>query len=502
MATQIKLRRDTAANWLLEDPILGAGEPGFELVTGKLKIGDGTSLWSALDYIVAEPDGSIDLGAVDKNLLPATDNAYDLGSPAKRWRHVYAADGSVYIGDIKLSNSAGTLLVQQVTNAGEITEAPVASPGVVTTDRIINGAHSFSINASGALQLDGAPYIGSGTGLPENTLGYLYNDGTGTLTWASGAGGGSGNTDRLTNGANEVILEDNGSLTLPTNSTITDPATTSNLPGGYAININGQRGFGNWSTDASGGWGTSVYITAGLGGESNTDGAGGEGGEIWIKTGDGQAGNNGGHLSLIAGDAQWHSGTNNVHGGHVNITAGNATNSTNTFGYGGNVVINAGTGSLPGQHGNVEIHTNNNTWVFDQEGPFTNNLSFTRTTAPNLNGSTPTVVWTSYGNRISGAKLQIQVEAEEGGDATGWHSQVCEAVIASRGYANATNGFGEPVMTVYAVTHTSVAPLVEFTVRRDPTTHFIEVVATQTATAATPSNAQLRIYSVETATRD
>ena len=66
MATQIKLRRDTAANWLLEDPVLGAGEPGFELVTGKLKIGDGTSLWSALDYIVAEPDAVLILAQLIK----------------------------------------------------------------------------------------------------------------------------------------------------------------------------------------------------------------------------------------------------------------------------------------------------------------------------------------------------------------------------------------------------------------------------------------------------
>lgn len=229
MATQIKLRRDTVANWLLEDPVLGAGEPGFELVTGKLKIGDGSSLWSALDYIVAEPDGSIDLAAVDKNLLPATDNTYDLGSPAKRWRHLFASSGSMYVGDIKLSNSSGTLVVQQVTNAGLINEAPVASPGIVTTDRIINGIHSFSINSSGVLQLDGAPYIGSATGLPTNTLGYLYNDGTGTLTWASGAGGGGGGgggtTDRLTNGLNEVILDATGALVYPVSALQRDTGT-------------------------------------------------------------------------------------------------------------------------------------------------------------------------------------------------------------------------------------------------------------------------------------
>ncbi len=48
--TVIKLRRDTAANWTSVDPILAAGEAGFETDSNKLKIGDGTSTWSQLSY--------------------------------------------------------------------------------------------------------------------------------------------------------------------------------------------------------------------------------------------------------------------------------------------------------------------------------------------------------------------------------------------------------------------------------------------------------------------
>jgi hypothetical protein len=48
--TVIKLRRDTAANWTSVDPILAAGEAGFESDSNKLKIGDGTSTWSQLSY--------------------------------------------------------------------------------------------------------------------------------------------------------------------------------------------------------------------------------------------------------------------------------------------------------------------------------------------------------------------------------------------------------------------------------------------------------------------
>jgi hypothetical protein len=52
MATQIKLRRDTAANWTLNGSVvLAAGEPGFETNTGKLKIGNGNDDWSTLSYV-------------------------------------------------------------------------------------------------------------------------------------------------------------------------------------------------------------------------------------------------------------------------------------------------------------------------------------------------------------------------------------------------------------------------------------------------------------------
>ena len=49
MTTRIKLRRDTAANWLDANPILAAGEPGLETDTGKIKYGDGVTHWARLD---------------------------------------------------------------------------------------------------------------------------------------------------------------------------------------------------------------------------------------------------------------------------------------------------------------------------------------------------------------------------------------------------------------------------------------------------------------------
>ena len=48
---KFQVRRDTAAAWTAADPILASGEFGYETDTGKLKIGNGSSIWSALAYL-------------------------------------------------------------------------------------------------------------------------------------------------------------------------------------------------------------------------------------------------------------------------------------------------------------------------------------------------------------------------------------------------------------------------------------------------------------------
>ena len=50
MAIKIQIRRDTDSNWTSVDPILAEGEWGYEINTGRIKIGDGTSNWSTLPY--------------------------------------------------------------------------------------------------------------------------------------------------------------------------------------------------------------------------------------------------------------------------------------------------------------------------------------------------------------------------------------------------------------------------------------------------------------------
>ena len=55
MATQIQVRRGLAAAWTTSNPTLAQGELGFEIDTGKYKIGDGLTVWASLTYASVLP---------------------------------------------------------------------------------------------------------------------------------------------------------------------------------------------------------------------------------------------------------------------------------------------------------------------------------------------------------------------------------------------------------------------------------------------------------------
>jgi hypothetical protein len=50
MSTRMQQRRGSAAQWTSANPVLAAGEIGFETDTRKFKMGDGTLTWSQLEY--------------------------------------------------------------------------------------------------------------------------------------------------------------------------------------------------------------------------------------------------------------------------------------------------------------------------------------------------------------------------------------------------------------------------------------------------------------------
>ena len=58
MADIVQVRRDTAANWTSVNPTLANGEQGYETDTGKIKIGNGSTAWTALGYFAGATEVS------------------------------------------------------------------------------------------------------------------------------------------------------------------------------------------------------------------------------------------------------------------------------------------------------------------------------------------------------------------------------------------------------------------------------------------------------------
>lgn len=52
----IQLKRGKASSWATLNPVLQPGEPGYEIDTGKLKIGNGVDEWFDLKYLGDDKD--------------------------------------------------------------------------------------------------------------------------------------------------------------------------------------------------------------------------------------------------------------------------------------------------------------------------------------------------------------------------------------------------------------------------------------------------------------
>lgn len=51
---RFKLTRGLSDRWTLKNPILAEGEPGYEIDTGRFKMGDGFTPWNGLPYFIDE----------------------------------------------------------------------------------------------------------------------------------------------------------------------------------------------------------------------------------------------------------------------------------------------------------------------------------------------------------------------------------------------------------------------------------------------------------------
>lgn len=64
----IQLRRATEEQWIKANPVLFNGEPALSTDKNKIKIGNGTSKWSELEYTNNFNDVIIDCGTSTTNI--------------------------------------------------------------------------------------------------------------------------------------------------------------------------------------------------------------------------------------------------------------------------------------------------------------------------------------------------------------------------------------------------------------------------------------------------
>lgn len=84
---QITARKDTSANWAAANPILAAGELGFDTTVKRLKMGDGLTSWGALGWATMATDEVAAVLAASESInagIDTTDGAFAavLANPA------------------------------------------------------------------------------------------------------------------------------------------------------------------------------------------------------------------------------------------------------------------------------------------------------------------------------------------------------------------------------------------------------------------------------------
>jgi hypothetical protein len=181
MATRMQQRRGTASQWTSANPVLNAGEMGWESDTNKFKIGDGTNHWADLDYFAD----------INSTVNPAFGTSITFeGATADSYETVLQVTDPTADRTITLPNVTGTVITTG--NLSDITDIGVfsstitmegstadafeltISAGDPTADRTITfpdatGIVALTSNLSSYAPLNSPTFTGTVT-LPANTI--------------------------------------------------------------------------------------------------------------------------------------------------------------------------------------------------------------------------------------------------------------------------------------------------------------------------------------------
>ena len=200
MATRMQQRRGTAAQWTSANPVLNAGEMGWESDTNKFKIGDGTNHWADLDYFAD----------INSTVNPAFGSSITFeGATADSYETVLQVTDPTADRTITLPNVTGTVIttgnLSDITNIGVFTST-ITMEGSTADD------HELTISA-------GDPTADRTATFPDATGTIVLDTATQTLT-----------NKTLTTPTISSIINGAATLTLPTSTGTV--ALTTDIPAG------------------------------------------------------------------------------------------------------------------------------------------------------------------------------------------------------------------------------------------------------------------------------
>ena len=253
MATRIQVRRGTTSQWNTANPTLEEGEIGYNTTLGQMKIGDGTSVWADLDYIVNSASLDTSLGSyIPDSEKSAVNGVAELDGS----KNILAPAGIVFEGT---ANDHETTLAVTDPTADRTITLPNVSGTVITTGNLSDitniGVFTSTIVMEGSTANDFELTLSAGDPTADRTI--TFPDATGTVALTTDIAAGTvteTGTQTLTNksislGSNTVTstlaqlntaISDADVASLAGTETLTNKTlTTPTINGGEITNTGG-----------------------------------------------------------------------------------------------------------------------------------------------------------------------------------------------------------------------------------------------------------------------